>query len=332
MTTHAPLGLPVTYGQFTVTMAPEAPLDVPPYAGGMFRGAFGIALQRVVCVTRTHDCPPCLLKDRCIFPYVFDTAPPAATTVMRKYTSAPHPFVLEPPRGGTTVTQGEPIRVGLTLFGRALQYVPHFVFAFERLGMTGLGRNRIRCRLSQVESTLDGVTWALYSAEDRALRGSEPFHASMVLSLGAPSPAEASASTERVTLEFVTPARMVYQERLARTPEFHIVVRNLLRRVAHLSYFHCGGDPSVVAFREWIAGAAKVRLVSRDLRWYDWERFSGRQRTRMTLGGLVGRATFEGSLGRFLPLLRLGEITHVGKGTSFGLGQYRLLKVEEGSS
>lgn len=325
MTPRAPLGLPVTYGQFTVTMAPEAPLDVPPYAGGMLRGAFGIALRRVVCVTRTHDCPPCLLKNRCIFPYVFDTPPPAGTRIMRKYTAAPHPFVLEPPLGGATISAGEPLRLGLTLFGKALRYVPYFVFAFERLGRTGLGRRRVRCGLSRVEASLDGSVWELYSSEDRALRASEPFCASVALSLGEPPSGEAPVATERVTLEFVTPARMVYQERLARTPEFHVVVRNLLRRVAHLSYFHCGGDPSGVAFREWIAQACRVRLVSHDLRWYDWERFSGRQQTRMILGGLLGHVTFEGNLVPFIPLLRLGEITHVGKGTSFGLGRYRLL-------
>jgi CRISPR/Cas system endoribonuclease Cas6 (RAMP superfamily) len=41
-------------------------------------------------------------------------------------------------------------------------------------------------------------------------------------------------------------------------------------------------------------------------------------------GGFVGDATFEGDLAEFLPALRLGELVHVGKGTTFGLGKYRL--------
>lgn len=63
----------------------------------MFRGAFGRALQHVVCVTRTLDCPPCALKDRCLYPYVFETPPPPDAQIMRKYPAAPHPFVLTPP-------------------------------------------------------------------------------------------------------------------------------------------------------------------------------------------------------------------------------------------
>ncbi|HWP57257.1 MAG TPA: CRISPR system precrRNA processing endoribonuclease RAMP protein Cas6, partial [Candidatus Acidoferrales bacterium] len=133
------------------------------------------------------------------------------------------------------------------------------------------------------------------------------------------------APDERLTIEFVTPLRVVYRERLATDLTFQVLLRNLLRRVAHLSYFHCGGDPSAVAFKEWIELAQGVRTARRELRWFDWERYSSRQRTAMRLGGLVGRVTFTGRLGPFRALLAAGEVTHVGKGTSFGLGRYRIL-------
>jgi len=38
----------------------------------------------------------------------------------------------------------------------------------------------------------------------------------------------------------------------------------------------------------------------------------------------VGRAVYEGPLGDFLPLLLLGELIHVGKGTVFGQGRFEL--------
>src|SRR5256886_5409271 len=55
----------------------------------------------------------------CALP-IFETPPPPTSQVMRKYTTAPHPFVFEPPMGGGIAPAAEPLVLGLTLFGRAL--------------------------------------------------------------------------------------------------------------------------------------------------------------------------------------------------------------------
>jgi len=48
----------------------------------------------------------------------------------------------------------------------------------------------------------------------------------------------------------------------------------------------------------------------------------------MTFGGLVGEVTYEAPHGEdldpYLPLLLWGELVHVGKNATFGLGQYRI--------
>jgi len=44
----------------------------------------------------------------------------------------------------------------------------------------------------------------------------------------------------------------------------------------------------------------------------------------MMMGGCIGSITFAGNLTQFMPFLLLGEKINVGKGTSFGLGKYRL--------
>jgi CRISPR/Cas system endoribonuclease Cas6 (RAMP superfamily) len=97
----------------------------------------------------------------------------------------------------------------------------------------------------------------------------------------------------------------------------------LLGRISSLSYFHCG-QPLQADFRGLIDRAAQVQLVNSQTRWEDWSRFSGRQHQRIELGGLIGRATYRGPLAEYLPLLALGELVHVGKGTVFGNGQYQI--------
>ncbi|MEX5214305.1 MAG: CRISPR system precrRNA processing endoribonuclease RAMP protein Cas6 [Nitrospiraceae bacterium] len=317
--------LPLAFGRFTISLVANAALPLPPYAGSMFRGAFGHALQRVVCVTRTYECAPCSLKERCVYPYVFETPPPPGTQVMRKYPAAPHPFVLEPPMGGRTLAAGEPFELGLTLFGRALPWLPHFIFAVERMGQVGFGSRRVKASVLQADGWLDGGSCRIYSADDRTLAATEACTQAASLPSGPQVGGADHRANGRITLEFVTPVRVKYEERLATSLEFHTLVRSLLRRIAHLSYFHCSGDPSGMAFREWIDLAHSVKVASSTLSWYDWTRYSQRQREIMQLGGLVGRVVFEGPVGPFLPLLRLGEVTHVGKATSFGLGQYRVI-------
>jgi CRISPR/Cas system endoribonuclease Cas6 (RAMP superfamily) len=68
--------------------------------------------------------------------------------------------------------------------------------------------------------------------------------------------------------------------------------------------------------------ATQVKLVKSNTSWYDWERYSNRQQQRMNMGGIVGELVYEGELAPFLPLLRLGMYTHIGKNTTFGLGKY----------
>jgi CRISPR/Cas system endoribonuclease Cas6 (RAMP superfamily) len=58
-------------------------------------------------------------------------------------------------------------------------------------------------------------------------------------------------------------------------------------------------------------------------------RVSGRQKKRIEMGGLVGKVTYEGDLTDYLPLLALGELIHVGKGTVFGNGQYEIVRNDE---
>ena len=120
----------------------------------------------------------------------------------------------------------------------------------------------------------------------------------------------------------MTPVRIVSGGALATELPFVTFLRTLVRRLALLAYFHCNQEADVGQIRKLIAAAQAVRIKRSSLRWRDWERYSTRQRNTMKLGGLVGEVTYEGELTAFLPSLRLGELVHVGKGTSFGLGKY----------
>jgi len=303
---------------FHLTIKASEPLVLPPYKGSTLRGGFGTTFRRIVCVARDKECAECLLKGRCVYSYIFETPIPPDAKIMRKYEAAPHPFIIEPPREQRRGYEpGEEIGFGLVLVGRAIDYLPYFIYTFDELGKSGIGKGRGRFELKAVKS--GGKT--IYSSETKMLtefgRTLLPFNADLFNSEGSP-PSE-------MTLNFLTPTRIAYNGRLTLQMGFHTIVRNLLRRISLLSYFHCekNGGPAL-DFKGIIEKAEAVRIVDRKLRWYDWERYSGRQEKRINMGGFVGAISFAGDLGPFAPLIKAGEVLHVGKGTVFGLGKYEV--------
>ena len=71
--------------------------SLPAFLGSTLRGAFGHALKEAVCVMNHRDCAKCLVADRCIYPYLFETPVPDDVPQLRGQQQAPHPFILTPP-------------------------------------------------------------------------------------------------------------------------------------------------------------------------------------------------------------------------------------------
>ncbi len=301
------------YERYSFRLRAEDRIQLPPYKGAAFRGGFGYAFRKVVCALKRKACDDCLLKDRCVYAYIFETPPPVGTKVMRKYTRAPHPFVIEPPAESRTFFEsGDVLPLEIVLIGKAVEYLPYFIYTFETLGGMGIGPKRGKYHL---ESVWQGEV-KIYDGVEKTLKKI------CVKDVTTRPETGRDRQTGEITLEFLTPTRILYKKRLVSELEFHILFRNLLRRIALLSYFHCGGDPDTVDFKGLIRQAEAVQVRERDIHWVDWERYSTRQKTRMKLGGFVGKIVFEGDLAPFMPYIKIGEGVHVGKATSFGLGKY----------
>jgi hypothetical protein len=300
------------------------PLSLPEYKGAVLRGGFGYAFRKVVCALRNKTCPDCLLREKCVFAYVFETPPPSDTRIMRKYPTVPHPFILLPPLEDDRIYEpGEKLNFHLTLVGKAIEYLPYFIYAFEELGRMGLGKGRGKFSLENVAwkaGIFDGTNdfKRIYFGNTKVLHTEFrpiPFES--------PPPPSLGESFE-LHLLFATPTRLKYRGELTSDLAFHILFRNLLRRISLLSYFHCGKELEA-DYRHLIHMSEQVEILESNLHWHDWERFSTRQRGRMKLGGFMGRVSYSGVKADHWPFLALGKIIHVGKGTSFGLGKYEIL-------
>jgi hypothetical protein len=303
--------------KFEFTLCAAEPVRLPPHAGSTLRGGFGRAFRTIGCAASALGAPTCALGERCPYHYVFETPVPAASAVLDGVATAPRPFVIEPPVAPPPVYEpGVRFAVGIVLVGRAIEYLPYFIHAFEELGRFGMGRGLGRYRLETVDSVpVTGPPAPVYAAGRVALRSA--FSVVTVEDVG-------QASADSITLRFLTPTRLRHEGRGASPTEFHVLFRNAVRRVSFLNYFHCGGEllPSV---SDLIAAAHLVTTVDVRLDWHAWERFSARQHQRVPMGGFTGQVTYRGDFEPLWPWLALGAWVHVGKGATFGLGAYRIV-------
>ncbi|MBW1834068.1 MAG: CRISPR system precrRNA processing endoribonuclease RAMP protein Cas6, partial [Deltaproteobacteria bacterium] len=289
------------FSRFTFSVRCKTTILLPSYAGSTLRGGFGHAFRRIICAFKGKECTDCLLRGQCVYAYIFETPIPADAQIMRKYTAAPHPFILEPfTNTRKPYQQGENFSFGLTLIGRATDYLPYFIYAFEELGRIGIGKGRGKYELREVtdegsEGDVLQKKRVIYSGDTKLLTQTNPPIQWSDIVINHPSPPSA------ISVSFITPTRIKYKNSLTKELEFHVFFRNLLRRISLLSYFHCNHRIDDSGFKDLIQRARDIKTVKRALYWHDWERYSNRQETRMKMGGFMGEITYEGELKKFWP-------------------------------
>ena len=316
----------LTFSKLAFTIEATQPLMLPPYKGSTFRGAFGNQFKSVVCINRNGDCESCILAKNCSYYYIFET-PNLKNFSWFSSPKLPHPFVIEPP-----LTSRENFKVGeklcfyLILIGKAIDYLPYFIFVFENIGRTaGLGRKRRenygRFKLCCVEDELNNKK-IIYDGKEKVLRGD------LNIQKGDDWNNELEEEiSDYLTLRFITPTRLKHNGKylfLHKNKDFPVdaFLGNIYRRGFLLTHSHCINETE--SFQ--IPDFSSLELKEMDLEWYDWERYSTRQEQKQQYGGFVGQITLKGDIAKWLQILNMGEVLHVGSGTAFGLGQYILSK------
>jgi CRISPR-associated endoribonuclease Cas6 len=287
---------------------------LPPYKGGIFRGAFGSTFRRIVCATRTKECSNCLILNQCLYKALFEPQAPPHHPNALKFRHAPAPYVLNPPLTNRQVFRpGDTLDFELVLIGRALDALPYFIYTFMDLGNRGLGRERGRYELSGVDVVRNGEVISIYDGATKMLRSYAP---------GAnPVTSPTDENCPRVTLEFLTPLRLKEKGDLVTKLTFPLFFERLAERLNLLAVLYANNGEAC-DFAPLMRQAQKITVDEDKLHWYDWGRYSARQKSAMKLGGMRGKITFTGNLSPFMPYLRLGTEVNAGQGTSFGLGRH----------
>lgn len=316
------------FARYHLTYTVQEPLKMPAYKGNVFRGRFGYLLRDITCIGGEAACKTqCQFPDRCVYSKCFETPVPENSPMLRGQPYAPHPFILEPPcTGKSEFAPGDTFTCNLTLIGEAINLLPWLVFTFDQMGKRriGLQGGRGQCQLDRVESLSardSEPNQTIYTAESEmltdegiVLRFADVRHAT-------------PHTADTIELKFLTPTSIKVDGKWTSRLTFEHLIRNLLRRIRFLNYFHCGEDlDTEVDAYALIEAAQSVRHISR-LQWLQRGRYSHRAKARVPMSGFMGTICFKGDMTPFLPFIFLGEYLHIGHHTAFGYGQYRVIDV-----
>ena len=314
----------------------ENDVFLPEYKGSTFRGVFGHIFKDVMCISHTGECNSCSFDKVCMFKKVFDSPPPSNSLKLRNYSAVPHPYVIEPPLDQKNFyKKNEIIKFSLILIGQVISLFPYFAYSFGLAGKKGIGRQKKgKFIITKIMNYKDGEL--LYYYKNDELKPLNGFYAIDDFIQ------ENNNENFSVNLKFITPTRIIFNEKLVSEPEFHMYIRNALRRITNLNFFHCinrnvdDTDKSIpnnepqpeleLDFNYYIEKSMPINS-KKSLKWYSLDRYSNRQKTHMKLSGFIGDLSFEKVPYEYLWIIRLGELAHIGKNTTFGHGKYAITSI-----
>jgi hypothetical protein len=288
------------------------PVFFPPgKAGNVLRGAFGTIFRKLACVPECRSAAECEISDECAYASIFEPRRqiPGGPSGFSEW---PRPFVFRALHlDGLKIDRGKEFHFDLVLFESPEKALPYFVLSFRDLARSGIGPWRGRALLRSVENLPGGEI--LY--DGRRFQGEMPDGLHFDLD------GNFSEKIGGLTIQFLSPTELKFRGEVVDRPEFAVLLCRLRDRISNLRGFYQGG-PLDLDFEAFGRETEKVRIVKSDLRRVENDRLSSRTGQRHPLSGFIGEIEYAGEISRFIPFLKAGEWTGVGRQTVWGKGNF----------
>lgn len=220
-----------------------------------------------------------------------------------------------PVREETSLDAGDQLACEVLFLGTGIPLIHVFLYSLSHLGRLGLVAGEGRFEVTEVVALSgDGAESKVWShGQNISPLACPVIPATWLLMDESPGPV--------MTLNFITPARLIVDGRPLRKPRFNQIFPFMLRRVTSMFNAHCGFEASPDLPRL-VELAAQVEEVSTDLNWCDWRTID---RSGLSIGGFVGSLTLAGAaLDELYWVMSAASYFGVGKAAGYGAGQIEL--------
>lgn len=278
---------------------------LPTQKNSALRGGMGSILMSYFCINK-GQCKECLMAENCVVQNIMNPKLEVELPFTKNANTSSPGFVIECLDYRNEYKKGDIIKFDLLIFAKTLNYIPQFIFSFDKLGEKGFGKNRAKYRLE-----------GIYSNEDKMIFKDGVFYKENleILKLNNYIIGREKEINRIKSIQFITPFRFMKNNKLVDDIDFKDFIISLQRRISILNALE---GRVVNNFQMDILG----ELIEKDIYWTEFKRYSSRQKSPMKLGGIKGRIIFSDEINNYKDLVIAGELTHIGKNTSFGLGKY----------
>ena len=250
---------------------------------------------------------------------LLDPSPSSDPVAVRRYQKPGPPFVIHPPvQPPQLLTPGDILKLPVVLWGDGIRRLAELIELFAVLGRFGLSSVGGRFVLEEVTTSDAAGSQVSLWRQGGAAENLAPSICDAHWWLSGPIPA-----ASRLYLKFLTPARILSAGRPLFRCDFRRLFPFILRRVASMTYAHCGLE-LVDDVAPLLDASSRVDVLSNRLAWQDWRRVDSHF-AEPAFGGVTGELELTGdALEEVRWILELGSLLNLGKGASFCAGHYRL--------
>lgn len=221
-------------------------------------------------------------------------APVANQPAPSGFANPPRPYVFRARHlDGRAIQPGEQFHVGLNVFAKDTTLPRHLKEAFASAANLGFGANQGKADLQS------------------------PTEPPKLISIDL---TPELAPTQKIRVEFLTPAELKHEDQIAQRPEFPILFARVRDRISTLRALYAEG-PLEIDFRAIGERSSAIQLTRFEGRTINTQRRSTRTGQTHSIGGFTGIAEYEGDLDEFLPWLEAARWTGVGRQCSWGKGE-----------
>ena len=289
--------------------------DISTLVSYLFRSGpdFAETFRRLVCRRRALECSNGPMCADCSYRVLFSQQLGADPSAVRCHQKPPLPFVFSFPANGAASKQANAFTCTLVLVGKALNHTSVFLNAFRSLLANGHKTGLFAEAAVTLVESLDfhGNPTTIAKGEMEPDTGS-------VVTLDAMGVVDSRCRpSDTVEVTLITPLKLAKTGKIMCSFDAGQFVRSLMRRVSALTYYYCDYEMRD-NFREYAHAANRLELLE------DNFFYAGAGRRSPALSGVMGDGVLSGDFNDLMAFLALGEYLHLGKGASYGMGQYRL--------